>query len=65
MKLQKLLGVLLLLAGVSGAVGQTGKVTTHPGTLVRSLTVGKDGQFLLDGKAFEIRAGSMHYPPTT
>jgi len=67
MKSQKLFGVLLLLAGVSlvgvgRAVGQTGNVSTHPETLVHSLTVGKDGQFLLDGNAFQVRAGSMHYP---
>ncbi len=62
MKLQKLLGVVLLLAGVSGAVGQNVNGATYPNTTVSSLTVGTDGQFLLSGKAFQIRAGSMHYP---
>lgn len=62
MNLHRLCWVMLFAATLKIASGQSGEVKAQPKSPERVLKAGTNGQFFLDGKPFQIRAGSMHYP---
>ena len=57
--MKRLLTACLALTLATAAGAQTAHGSTSAS---HTLAAGNNGQFLLDGKQFQIRAGSMHYP---
>ena len=62
MKLHRLWVFALFIACLHVAIGQNKVSEGHMQGPEQALTVGAKGEFLLNAKPFQIRAGSMHYP---